>query len=120
MQNEAPANAQVVRFRRDFPSLLRGAELSISQAGYNTVCDLLVTGCRSILVPFTAGGETEQSVRADRLQALGLATALPEAGLTVERLEQAIQVAIGTAKPASHSIDLQGAEKTAFIVRDAA
>ncbi len=120
LQDEAPANTQVVRFRRDFPSLLRRAELSISQAGYNTVCDLLVTGCRSILVPFTAGGETEQSVRADRLQALGLATALPEAGLTVERLEQAIEVAIGTAKPASHSIDLQGAEKTAFIVRNAA
>lgn len=33
LQNEAPANTQLVRFRSDFPSLLRGAELSISQAG---------------------------------------------------------------------------------------
>jgi predicted glycosyltransferase len=68
LQAEAPDQVSLVRFRSDFPSLLRGAELSISQAGYNTVCDLLVTGCRSILVPFTAGGETEQSVRASRLE----------------------------------------------------
>nr|WP_247748960.1 MULTISPECIES: glycosyltransferase [unclassified Rhizobium] len=120
LQNEAPANTQLVRFRSDFPSLLRGAELSISQAGYNTVCDLLVTGCRSILVPFTAGGETEQSVRAERLEALGLATALPEAGLTAEMLEQSVATALQKPKPASHSIDLDGAEKTAVIVQDAA
>ncbi len=61
--------------------MLKGAELSISQAGYNTVCDILQAQCRSILVPFTAGGETEQSVRAARLEALGLAIALPENGL---------------------------------------
>ena len=73
-------------FASDFPSLLKGAKLSISQAGYNTVCDILQAQCRSILVPFTAGGETEQSVRAARLEALGLAIALPENGLDADIL----------------------------------
>ncbi|MBZ4138289.1 hypothetical protein JYG56_22835, partial [Escherichia fergusonii] len=73
LSHAVPDNVSVVRFRKDFPSLLRGAALSISQAGYNTVCDVLRAQCRSILVPFTAGGETEQTVRANRLAALGLA-----------------------------------------------
>ena len=67
------AGLDIVRFRKDFPALLAAAELSVSQAGYNTVCDVLQAGCRSILVPFAAGGETEQTVRAERLQRLGLA-----------------------------------------------
>ena len=120
LQQDASPNMQPVRFRKDFPSLLRGAQLSISQAGYNTVCDLLVTGCRSILVPFTAGGETEQSVRAERLQTLGLATALPEAGLTVDMLAASIAEALEKPKPTLHPIDLNGADKTAYIVRNAA
>ncbi|NTH67922.1 glycosyl transferase [Agrobacterium rhizogenes] len=117
LTGDAPGNVDVVRFRKDFPSLLRGAELSISQAGYNTVGDLLVTGCRSILVPFTAGGETEQSVRAERLEKLGLALALPEAGLTTEQLVEAIDKALSQPKPSTFDIDLTGAEKTSAIIR---
>jgi predicted glycosyltransferase len=116
---DAPANTRVVRFRKDFPSLLRGAEASISQAGYNTVGDLLVAGCRSILVPFTAGGETEQSVRAERLEKLGLATALPEAGLTVDLLANAVERALALPKPENPGIDLSGASRTSLTVRDA-
>jgi predicted glycosyltransferase len=116
---DAPSNVQLVRFRKDFPSLLKRAELSISQAGYNTVGDLLVTGCRSILVPFTAGGETEQSVRAERLQERGLAIAIPEAGLTADRLTDAVTEILGKSKPALHSLDLKGSEQTSYIVRHA-
>src|SRR5690606_12408511 len=74
----APARARVERFRPDFASLLARARLSVSQAGYNTVCDLLVAGCPALLVPFAAGGETEQGLRARRLAELGLARVLPE------------------------------------------
>jgi predicted glycosyltransferase len=115
----APRNALLVRFRKDFPSLLKRAELSISQAGYNTVGDLLVTGCRSILVPFTAGGETEQSVRAERLQERGLAIALPEAGLTAELLTDAVTEILAKPKRPLHSLDLKGSEQTSYIVRHA-
>lgn len=58
--------SEVHTLRPDFPSLLMSAKASVSQAGYNTVCDLLRTGCRPVLVPFAEGGETEQTLRAER------------------------------------------------------
>lgn len=113
-----PGNISLVRFRKDFPSLLRGAALSISQAGYNTVCDVLRAQCRSILVPFTAGGETEQTVRANRLAELGLAVALPENGLTGHLLGETIKASLAQPKPGAHRLDLNGAERTAALLRD--
>lgn len=114
---DAPANVSLVRFRKDFPSLLGAAELSISQAGYNTVCDLMRAGCRSLLVPFTAGGETEQAVRASRLERLGLATALPESGLTSVILADAAQASLARPKPRIQGLDLNGARRTAELIR---
>ncbi|MBA8879771.1 glycosyltransferase family protein [Phyllobacterium myrsinacearum] len=118
LSDQTPDNVTLVRFRKDFPSLLAGAELSISQAGYNTVCDVLRVQCRSILVPFTAGGETEQTVRATRLEELGLAVALPESGLNAEILGEAVDRVLSRPKPGHHTLDLNGAHRTAEILRD--
>ncbi|MDM9624750.1 glycosyltransferase [Rhizobium sp. S152] len=112
-----PPNATLVRFRKDFPSLLRGARVSISQAGYNTVGDLLQTDCRAILIPFVAGGETEQTVRAERLKALGLADVLPEGQLTPALVGKAVEDALASRRTAKVLLDLNGAEKTAAIIR---
>ena len=73
LQRAAPENATVERARPDFRRLLARAAVSVSQAGYNTVVDLLRTGVRAVLVPFEAGRETEQRLRAECLQSLGLA-----------------------------------------------
>jgi predicted glycosyltransferase len=112
-----PPNVQLVRFRKDFPSLLRSARVSLSQAGYNTVGDLLRTNCRPILIPFVAGGETEQTVRADRLAKLGLADLLPEVGLTGDLVAIAVSTALTATANAAASLDLDGARKTAGIIR---
>lgn len=117
LSEDAPANVTLVRFRKDFPSLLRGAKVSISQAGYNTVGDLLRTQCRSILIPFVAAGETEQTVRAERLQALGLAEILPEQGLTLEDVKSAVERALAAPPRPAVSLDLDGAAKSAVIIR---
>ncbi|MBX5201711.1 glycosyltransferase [Rhizobium sp. NZLR1] len=117
LSQDAPANVTLVRFRKDFPSLLRGAKVSISQAGYNTVGDLLRTECRAILIPFVVGGETEQTVRAERLQALDLADILPETGLTAGHVKEAVEKALATARREPVLLDLDGAEKTAGIIR---
>ncbi|MBY5409724.1 glycosyl transferase [Rhizobium leguminosarum] len=117
LSEDAAPNVTLVRFRKDFPSLLRGAKVSISQAGYNTVGDLLRTECRAILVPFVAGGETEQTVRAERLQALGLADILPENGLTSGHVKEAVEKALAAQPRGSVLLDLDGAEKTALIIR---
>ncbi|WP_163874316.1 glycosyltransferase family protein [Rhizobium laguerreae] len=117
LAEDAAANVTLVRFRKDFPSLLRGAKVSISQAGYNTVGDLLRTECRAILIPFVAGGETEQTVRAERLQALGLADILPENGLTSGHVKEAVEKALAAQPRGPVLLDLEGAEKTALIIR---
>lgn len=117
LSRAAPANITLARFRKDFPSLLRGAKVSISQAGYNTVGDLLRTDCRSILIPFVAGGETEQTVRAERLQALGLAAVLPEQGLTAEHVAAAVESVLAAPARKDVTLDLTGAETTASIIR---
>ncbi|WP_416068419.1 glycosyltransferase family protein [Rhizobium sp. ZK1] len=117
LSEDAPANVTLVRFRKDFPSLLSGAKISISQAGYNTVGDLLRTQCRSILIPFVAAGETEQTVRAERLQALGLAEILPEQGLTLDDVKAAVERALVAPPRPAVSLDLDGAVKSAAIIR---
>ncbi|MBY3346798.1 glycosyltransferase family protein [Rhizobium laguerreae] len=117
LSEDAGPNMTLVRFRKDFPSLLRGAKVSISQAGYNTVGDLLRTECRAILIPFVAGGETEQTVRAERLQALGLADILPENGLTSGHVKEAVEKALAAQPRGPVLLDLDGAEKTALIIR---
>ncbi|MGH6874623.1 MAG: glycosyltransferase family protein [Aestuariivirgaceae bacterium] len=111
-----PSNLGVFAFRPDFPALLAGARLSISQAGYNTVCDMLQANCRSVLVPFAEGGETEQTMRANRLETLGLAKVLPEHSLSPASLVQAITQALQAKRPKGSSVDLRGAQNTAEVL----
>jgi len=113
----APPHVEIFRFRKDFPALLASAELSISQSGYNTVCDVLQAGCRAIYVPFAAGGETEQTVRAERLELMGLSTMIAEERLTPQRLASAIQMQLARPKPEAHTLDLDGARKSAEALR---
>ena len=51
----------------------RRCRLSISQAGYNTLIDLVQAQAPAVLVPFAAAGEQEQSLRAARMAASGAA-----------------------------------------------
>ena len=105
--------------RPDFPALLRRCRLSVSQAGYNTVMDVLAAGCRSVLVPFAAGKETEQTDRARLLADRGLATVVAESNLTPAVLAKAIDgAAAGPA--ATVALDAAGAEKTARLLVAAA
>ncbi len=114
---DAPAHVSVYRFRPDFASLLAGAKLSVSQAGYNTVCDILRAGCHALLIPFTAGGETEQTVRAERLEKLGLAHVLTENDLSAGSMTRAIETALAATNRPPHTLDLDGAHRTAEILR---
>jgi predicted glycosyltransferase len=77
----------------------------------------LRAGCRSLLVPFAAGGETEQEVRAERLERLGLASVVSESGLTPALLAGAIEAALARPRPPRHALDLDGARKSATILR---
>lgn len=115
----ATPNVTLQRFRADFASLLSGARLSVSQAGYNTVGDILQAGCRALLVPYATQGETEQTERAERLAQIGRAQVLTEADLTGPALAAAITRTL--AQPLSSisgRIAVDGAARTAQILSD--
>ena len=112
----APENVTLVRFRKDFPGLIANARLSVSQAGYNTVCDVLNARCRCLLVPFATGGETEQSLRAERLEKLGLASVLTEASLSADEMTRSVRQALDAPDPPPFSLGLDGARRTAQIL----
>ncbi len=115
---QAPAHVTLTRFRKDFASLLGSARLSVSQAGYNTVCDILRAGCASVLLPFTAGGETEQIARATRLRDMGRVELITEADLTPHTLAAAITKALSAPPPPANLLDLDGAAKTARLIAE--
>jgi len=117
---DAPTNVTIEPARADFPLLLARAALSVSQAGYNTVMDLSVAGCRAVLVPFAGTGETEQPLRAALAQRRGWAEVVPEAELTPERLAAAIAATMASPRPGPWPLDRGGAKRTAAIVRDLA
>jgi predicted glycosyltransferase len=108
---------QVARFRSDFGALLASAGVSVSQAGYNTVGDLLVGGTRAVLVPYAAGGETEQTERAARLAATGRAVVLREADLSARAMADAIGAALAGPDPAGLALPMtDGARRSAGVI----
>ena len=109
-------NLLVERARFDFPTLLRNCAVSVSQAGYNTVVDLLTAGTRAVLTPFAAPGETEQTLRAKKLERRGLVQCLLADNLTPERLAEAVSHALAGPPPPAHGIALDGARRAAELI----
>jgi predicted glycosyltransferase len=108
----------VERARDDFTLRLRNCVLSVSQAGYNTVMETLQARARAVLVPFAAGGESEQTLRAKLLVGCALAQMVEEHALTPVTLAAAIERAAASPRPASGAVDLGGARRSAELVRE--
>ncbi len=115
----APPGVIVEPARPDFVEMLARCRLSISQAGYNTLMELMAVGSLGVVVPFARGAETEQTTRAELLAARGLVDTVAEAGLTPERLAEAIDRAAARPKPAPGTIDLDGLAKSVSIIKAA-
>jgi predicted glycosyltransferase len=115
LKADLPAGVVVERFCYNFVGLLGGCRVSVSQAGYNTVLDILAARARAVLVPFAAGRETEQLMRAERLAALGAAELVRENELSPQRLAAAVERAAAS-EPATVAIDTGGAASTARLI----
>jgi predicted glycosyltransferase len=113
---DAPAGVTVERARPDFIDLLRGAALSISQGGYNTVMELLATGTRAVIAPYAGGLETEQTLRARLLAERGLLQVVPEVSITLEAVARAAEAALAAPPPAAYGLDVGGGRKSAALV----
>lgn len=103
--------------RPDFRALLSRAAVSVSQAGYNTVMDVVRTGVKAVFVPYAPEKETEQTQRARAFAALGHGVALAEAELTPVSLAEAIEAARAQPRPV-RAVKLDGeAESVARLER---
>lgn len=116
LQRCRPDGVIVDRQRADFRDLLGNSLLSVSQAGYNTVVEMLAYGKRMVLVPFEDAGENEQRTRAERLAARGLAHVLEEGGPTPEALAEAVELALSQSEHAWPRVDIDGARRSAELI----
>ena len=118
---ETQEQVALLRYTPDFLSYLQEAALSVSMAGYNTCMNLLTTGTRALVVPFTGGGNTEQTIRAEKLAQLGVVGVLSESQLRPDYLAERMIQALRTPSVAHRrSLDQAGAKKTATCLEELA
>jgi len=101
------SDVEYVEFESNMPRRYEEADVVLSMAGYNTVCELLSAGARAVLVP-RAEPVQEQLIRARRLAARGYFRMVEPSTLTPERLiDEARAVLASPPSPASR-IDMEG------------
>lgn len=112
------SNLDVERYTPNLLSYMQQADLSISMAGYNTTMNVLTTGVRSILLPFTGNDDQEQTLRSQRLHQLGIARMIQASELEPQRFAQIVLDCLHQPSP-SVKFDLQGVTKTAQLIKTA-
>lgn len=101
----------------DLCALMWASTHSISQCGYNTAIDILVSGVAALVVPYVTEKENEQTVRAARLAAMGRIGVLQECDLSAQTLAAALErVPLGGAL--AQDLALDGARESARILDD--
>ncbi|MGQ0676044.1 MAG: glycosyltransferase family protein [Rhodospirillales bacterium] len=111
---EAPRGVTVERARPDFTALLPDVLCSVSQAGYNTVIEVLTARAPAVFVPFADEAEVEQTLRCRALQRHGLCRWVAPAGLEPLGLARVIDAA--EPPPPGLKIDTDGGRKSAQLL----
>ena len=111
-----PPGMRIVRHIPNLVHALSYAAVSVSHAGYNTVADVLRSGCASVLYPYTGGRETEQLRRAEIMSERGLAMMLPPDKLTPENLASAVDQA-AELKSSAKELNLDGDQVCGRILK---
>ena len=115
LQKNASEGITIERNRSDFQALLGRCTVSISQAGYNTVMDILRQKTPAVLVPFAEAGELEQSIRAQQLQKRNRAVCIEENHLSPILLAEAVDKA-ARLEVERFDIDMNGAGNSAALI----
>jgi predicted glycosyltransferase len=118
IESHAGPGVIVERSRPDLAALIARAYLSISQAGYNTLAEILTAGTASVVIPFEGGVETEQRVRAGLLARRGRLAVVPEEALSLDTLCTAMHTAVAARDNSIAGVDLDGAAGTARMLTE--
>ena len=117
LQERANSRVKVERFTPDFLSFLAAADLSISMGGYNTCMNILASKVTALVWPYP--GDREQGLRANRMEEIGAITVLNEKDLQPKRFAAIIRDKMTADRPVAHSINLDGAARTAVWLQAA-
>jgi predicted glycosyltransferase len=111
-------NITLRKFTSQFLNYMQKAKLSISLGGYNTTMNILRTGVNSMILP--SNKDWEQTVRAEKLEKMGLLTMLQTEDLQPEQFADKIVRSIESdlISKVSKSFDLDGAEKTRIAIEN--
>ncbi|WP_417714094.1 glycosyltransferase family protein [Pseudophaeobacter arcticus] len=118
--SKIPSPAIMEPARPDFRQMLTHVAASVSMCGYNTALDLLQAETPAVLIPFDAGKEVEQSLRAQSLTPLAGIEALRTAELTPERLIAAVKKVRCAPRRSASQFQFDGARRAVEIARDLA
>lgn len=109
------AGITLLRHVGDMVGEMRTARASLSQCGYNTALDLVVSGVPALVAPYETATENEQRSRAERLATLGALQCLPKGKLQPDSLARALEALLRfTPRPAALALD--GAQCSAGIL----
>lgn len=118
MQAHAPDHVVIEAARPDFRQMLNHAHVSVSMCGYNTALDILQTGIPAVFVPFDAGGEVEQSLRANALAKNENINVLKDADLSPSTLLEAMTSFVISQEKNQKTDGFDGAVRTVEIVEN--
>ncbi len=111
LQSASRDGVIVERNRADFGALMQRARLSVSQAGYNTMTDILRAGTPAVVVPYAEAGEREQTLRAQAFSTHRRVVMLEQQDLNAASLAAAVDAAGDL--DTGLEVDLDGAARSA-------
>ena len=118
LRMDAPANVTLVPARKDFRQMLHHAAASISLCGYNTALDILQAGTPAVFVPFDAGNEREQGLRAQAMAHLPGIEVVPTDALDASTLLAKLERVTSASRRMPRTEGLDGAQNTVRIMQD--
>ncbi len=109
-------NLKINRYTPNLLAYMEKSEISISMSGYNTTMNILTTGVRAMMLPFTGNDDQEQTMRVERLSQLKKVRRIQPEDLQPDRFAAAV-VAHLQHSPSQIKVNLNGVENTARLVK---
>lgn len=110
-------NIRIDRYTPNLLAYMQKADLSISMSGYNTTLNIMTTGVKAMILPFTGNDDQEQKMRAEKLDALGVVKMLQPDDLQpdvfAEKIISYLQIQTNQIQ-----FDFSGVEKTTLFLKN--
>ncbi len=116
VETRAIKGLEVIRFVQNLRGEMAKSDVSVSQCGYNTAFDILLSRVSAIVVPYRENGEDEQKIRAEKLEKMKALRVLDSADLNDENLANEIRKSFDF-QPAEFSLDIEGGKNSAKILK---